>query len=95
MAAIFIFVSVTAGQEGFEGVTGTWDLMQHDLKCCGSGNYTEWRKMGHGVPDSCCKVGVLDSCKVGVPDFCCKVGIGCSRLLLQGRNTVFQTLAAR
>ena len=76
-------------------MTGTWDLMQHDLKCCGSGNYTEWRKMGHGVPDSCCKVGVLDSCKVGVPDFCCKVGIGCSRLLLQGRNTVFQTLAAR
>ena len=28
MAAIFIFVSVTAGQEGFEGVTALWDLIK-------------------------------------------------------------------
>lgn len=37
------------------------DLLQHDLKCCGSSNYTDWASTkwanSHAlsVPDSCCK----------------------------------------
>lgn len=45
-----------------EGVTKTWDLVQHEVKCCGSTNYTAWEGKGNltsnSVPDSCCKTFV-------------------------------------
>jgi len=44
------------GEPGHEGVTNAWDLLQSDLACCGSHNYTDWKaSMGDSVPDSCCK----------------------------------------
>jgi hypothetical protein len=58
-------------------VTATWDLIQRDLHCCGSANYSDWRALGHGVPDSCCKVSGVNqqgnALDTGVPDSCCKV----------------------
>jgi hypothetical protein len=42
------------------GVKETWDVLQKDVKCCGTMSYTEWKDVdGFGenqVPDSCCKV---------------------------------------
>jgi hypothetical protein len=29
------------GTVGYEGMTETWDLIQADLHCCGSANYTD------------------------------------------------------
>jgi len=44
-------------KEGHEGVQNAWDVLQTDLGCCGSNNYTDWAAtLGNGnVPDSCCK----------------------------------------
>ena len=42
------------------GVKETWDVLQKDVKCCGTMSYTDWATVdGFGqnsVPDSCCKV---------------------------------------
>jgi len=44
---------------GHEGVTHTWDVMQHEIQCCGVKNYTDWKNTtfseGKNVPDSCCR----------------------------------------
>jgi len=38
-----------------EGITETWNAMQHDFKCCGAKNYTDWKAAGiKEVPRSCC-----------------------------------------
>lgn len=53
------------GQEGFEGVTTTWDLVQKNLHCCGVNNWDDWKnvtQMAGGVPDSCCKAGQVEDC---------------------------------
>merc|ERR1711874_392058 len=53
------------GQEGFEGVTTTWDLVQKNLHCCGVNNFKDWKnvtQMAGGVPDSCCKAGQVMNC---------------------------------
>jgi len=46
-------------ESGHGGVTDTWNIMQHDLQCCGVGNYTDWFNTPYGngvnVPDSCCR----------------------------------------
>jgi len=45
------------GKEGYEGVTNAWDVVQTDLHCCGSTDYTDWFKNStQTVPDSCCLV---------------------------------------
>ncbi|XP_012057731.1 PREDICTED: CD63 antigen-like [Atta cephalotes] len=36
----------------------SWDIMQHDLQCCGMNNPADWLHVGfrdNTVPDSCCK----------------------------------------
>jgi len=42
-----------------EALTKTIDALQHDLKCCGVNNYTDWLDIdwgkGNNVADSCCK----------------------------------------
>jgi CD63 antigen len=49
------------GGDDAGGVTGTWDAVQRDLKCCGVRNMTDWTeklpaKFGpQETPDSCCK----------------------------------------
>ena len=46
--------------ETAKGVKETWDLLQKDVKCCGTEEYKDWSSVtGFGenqVPDSCCKV---------------------------------------
>merc|ERR1712111_251632 len=40
------------------GVTETWNIMQHDSKCCGVEGFKDWENtpfsQGSNVPDSCC-----------------------------------------
>lgn len=59
------------GKEGYEGITKTWDLVQHELNCCGALEYrqyatTEFSKANNNsVPDSCCITDVLGcGCKI-------------------------------
>jgi len=47
------------GETNYDGVTKTWDVVQHELRCCGAEEYTDWAnttfgKNGDSVPDSCC-----------------------------------------
>lgn len=57
------------GEEGYGGVTTTWDLVQKELKCCGVVNYKDWKNVtmfaDGGVPDSCCKGGQVEDCGKG------------------------------
>jgi len=43
-----------------KGVKDTWDLLQKDVKCCGTEEYKDWFGVAgfaqNQVPDSCCKV---------------------------------------
>ncbi|CAH3184594.1 unnamed protein product [Porites lobata] len=49
------------GEDGKDGVTKAFDLLQEKEKCCGVNGYKDWRKTpftngSHSiVPDSCCK----------------------------------------
>ena len=40
------------------GVTETWNIIQHESKCCGVEGYMDWKNttfsQGLNVPDSCC-----------------------------------------
>jgi len=57
-------------QTGYEGVTDTWKLVQHEMKCCGIQEPADWKKVfpfnvtKTDVPDSCCKEE-MDGCGVG------------------------------
>merc|ERR1712032_1523950 len=46
------------GEEKYEGVTQTWDVLQRELRCCGTQEYMDWVNTtissGENVPDSCC-----------------------------------------
>ncbi|GAB6028328.1 hypothetical protein CHUAL_002501 [Chamberlinius hualienensis] len=55
-----------------EGITKTIDLIQHDLKCCGVNNYTDystypWGKSNPGVPKSCCNSDLTRECNPALP----------------------------
>nr|ACO15773.1 CD63 antigen [Caligus clemensi] len=44
---------------GHEGVTKTWNIVQHELECCGAQEYKDWinttfSSKTFSVPDSCC-----------------------------------------
>jgi len=59
-------------KKGSEGVTQTWDIAQHELKCCGAQDFTDWRNstmlMAHNsVPDSCC-ITDTEECGKGLAD---------------------------
>jgi len=59
-------------KEGSEGVTQTWDIAQHELKCCGAQDFTDWRNStmlmaDNAVPDSCCITDTED-CGKGLAD---------------------------
>jgi len=55
-------------QEGFEGVTDTWDIVQKNLQCCGVDAPGDWSLkrptlFPNGTyPDSCCKGGQEAAC---------------------------------
>jgi len=47
---------VNATEDRVKEITQGWDVMQHEWKCCGTVNYTDWKtnvNMTH-VPESCC-----------------------------------------
>jgi len=57
---------------GAEGVTQTWDIAQHELKCCGAQDFTDWRnstmmQTDNSVPDSCC-IQDTENCGLGLAD---------------------------
>merc|ERR1711953_601245 len=43
----------------YQGVTETWNVLQHDLQCCGVKDSSDWKNTPFGkdgdLPDSCCK----------------------------------------
>jgi len=50
-------------KEGHEGVTQTWDLVQHDLKCCGVVGPADWANTTYGAtPDACCVGDEIEGC---------------------------------
>jgi len=61
---------INYAQDDYQGVTKTWDIVQHELKCCGAQEYLDWQnttfgKDGNSVPDSCCKTDT-DGCGTGI-----------------------------
>lgn len=36
------------GKQDHDGVTKTWNIVQHELKCCGVESYTDWKKADFG-----------------------------------------------
>jgi len=55
------------GKDDFGGVTTTWDLLQHEYKCCGVTNSTNWTEKNDQfqpgqVPDSCCDPEIVENC---------------------------------
>jgi len=58
------------GLEDHQGVTKTWDVIQKELRCCGTQEYKDWVNtttgaQGESVPDSCCLADVT-GCGLGV-----------------------------
>jgi len=52
-------------QPGHEGVTNTWNTIQHDLSCCGVTEPQDWLTSSYGkVPNSCCKTSGSDNCQL-------------------------------
>lgn len=51
----------------------SWDLMQQDLKCCGTNSINDWKAHGMSTPASCCKVWVTgeETCDKGYYDNGC------------------------
>ena len=42
-------------ETGMEDVTGSWDRIEEEFKCCGVLTRTDWTNSTYGrVPDSCC-----------------------------------------
>lgn len=49
---------------GYKGVTETWNILQHELSCCGTKSYQDWINTTYSmssfsVPDSCCVYDVV------------------------------------
>lgn len=58
------------GKEGYKGVTETWNIVQHELKCCGTEGYDDWENVtfsqaSNSVPDSCC-LSDVENCGKGI-----------------------------
>lgn len=51
-------------RSGYKGVTETWNVLQHELSCCGTSSYKDWANTTFSlstssVPDSCCVYDVV------------------------------------
>jgi CD63 antigen len=58
------------GKDGYKGVTETWNIVQHELKCCGAQEYKDWTnttfsESSNSVPDSCC-LSDVEGCGNGI-----------------------------
>jgi len=56
----------------YKGVTETWNIVQHELKCCGAQEYKDWENTtfsstDNSVPDSCC-LSDVEGCGKGILD---------------------------
>ncbi|EFN80735.1 CD63 antigen [Harpegnathos saltator] len=77
-----------------EDIRNSWDIMQHDLQCCGMNGPGDWNQIVQGniVPDSCCKElpaqGKCDSNSIHLNEDGCmaklKAAIENSALILGG-----------
>lgn len=73
----FLEESMEAGmsnfkREGYRGVTETWNVLQHELSCCGTQSYHDWVNTTFSVSNT-----------FSVPDSCCITDIvGCGRGIL-------------
>ena len=55
-------------KDDFESVTGAWDFIQPNFKCCGVDEFSDWKNvtsLKDAVPDSCCKI-MKDNCGRGL-----------------------------
>lgn len=57
-------------RQGYKGVTETWNVLQHELSCCGAESYLDWENTTFAmsslsVPDSCC-VKDIKNCGQGI-----------------------------
>jgi len=56
-------------RQGYRGVSETWNVVQHELECCGTQSYTDWINTTfsarENVPDSCCLSDVV-GCGLGI-----------------------------
>lgn len=78
------------GQPDHKGVTDAWNIVQHELKCCGSVNYKDWKTVNFSkVPDECCKGEVTDGCANGVIDM--DEQQAATKIYTQGCLTKFET----
>ena len=55
------------GEDGYDGVTKAWDVVQVRLQCCGVDGWTDWLNISsdtssYSVPDSCCVQGLEADC---------------------------------
>lgn len=58
------------GKDTYKGVTETWNIVQHELKCCGAQEYMDWENTtfaqeSNSVPDSCC-LSDVEGCGKGI-----------------------------
>ena len=58
------------GKDSYKGVTETWNIVQHELKCCGAQEYLDWENTtfsqeSNSVPDSCC-LSDVEGCGAGI-----------------------------
>ncbi|XP_032669102.1 CD63 antigen-like isoform X1 [Odontomachus brunneus] len=78
-----------------ESIRQSWDIMQHDLQCCGINGPTDWTQLGtvnNIIPESCCKElptqGKCDSNSIHLYESGCMVrleaAIESSALILGG-----------
>jgi len=53
-------------QDGYQSITNVYNMVQHDLHCCGVNGYEDWAKtsfgQGKNVPDSCCETYQYEGC---------------------------------
>lgn len=61
-------------------VQKTWDIMQHDLKCCGANNPLDWENvfLNESMPDTCCAHEAIGQCTILTRDH---YGNGCLQIL--------------
>jgi len=77
------------GQPEHEGVTEAWNIVQSELKCCGSTGFKDWATVDYSkVPDACC-YEYTANCADGVIDM--SEQEAAKKIHTQGCLTLFET----
>ena len=94
-------------EDGFKGVTETWDYVQNQFECCGVTDWNDWKNQTKfkpdSVPDSCCKGGQVENCGKNAQDSTKFNTNGCfskfsdlfvgNLAYVGGKKTTFETFA--